>query len=109
VILTELLPGELGILNPQVRALMRARCRPIDPCEPSANIHVLAERLQREHSGSYLYRGQVRHYPAMVPSIYRRAIDPGTEGDPIIAIDSQRFDSLLSSRDFDAGQFQSTL
>ena len=83
VILHQHVPGALGIRNERIAEQLRAGSPP-PPLQPVAeNIHVLLDRLSADDPGSdrYLYRGQTKHYPALLPSIYRRAMIAGTEND----------------------------
>jgi hypothetical protein len=101
VFLRQHVPGELGIRNEKIAEQLRAASPP-PPLQPVAeNIHVLLDRLSAEDPGRdrYLYRGQTRHFPALLPSIYRRAMIAGTENDPIVAIDAARFHATLTERE----------
>ena len=101
VFLHQHVPGELGIRNEKIAEQLRANSPP-PPLQPVAeNIHVLLDRLSAEdpRRDRYLYRGQTRHFPALLPSIYRRAMISGTENDPIVAIDAARFHAQLTERE----------
>jgi hypothetical protein len=101
VLLHQHVPGALGIRNEQVARQLRTMSPP-PPQQPVAeNIDVLLERLSAEdpQHNRYLYRGQTRHYPALIPSIYRGAMIAGTENDPVIAIDAARFHATITERD----------
>jgi hypothetical protein len=99
VLLGKEFPGELGIKNPEIRAFLNEQYPAPIPQACAENIDVLLRRLWIEDNGHYLYRGQTRHFPALVPSIFRRAMIPGTEGDAIIGIDPNQFHGSLSERD----------
>lgn len=99
VLLFQQIPGELGVKNPQIAKLMRDKYPAPQPHNCAEDIHFLLNHLSKEDNGNYLYRGQTRHYPALIPSIYRRAMAIGTEGEPVISIDPSRFHGALSERD----------
>lgn len=48
---------------------------------PASNASELVEYLESEHRQGDLYRGQIRDYPALVPSIYRKLMVDGTQFD----------------------------
>jgi hypothetical protein len=99
VILGQQFPGELGIINPDVASYLRKVSPPPQINAYTENIHLLLAKLKAEDKGQFLYRGQTSLSPALIPSIFRRAIIPGTEGDPVIGIDPVRFDANLTERD----------
>ena len=69
------------------------------PNEEAPDIFELIAFLRETHQPGDLYRGQNRDYPAMIPSFYRSfAIDLSTN-EPIVKIDSKRFDEVYANND----------
>jgi tetratricopeptide (TPR) repeat protein len=59
--------------------------------DPAANIHELVDFLKKEHRPGYLYRGQNKDYPVMVPSMYRPLVIDLGDSSPIARVDPKRF------------------
>jgi hypothetical protein len=66
---------------------------------PAENIFELLDHLRGDHPEAFLYRGQTRHYPALIPSAFRRAMIQGTEDHEVIGISAAAFWAALSDRD----------
>jgi len=81
----------LGAEDPALLARWRATSPPPPAEHWDGDLVSLLSYLEREDDGHFLYRGQVQRYPALVPSVYRRAIVPGAEADPVIAVDARRY------------------
>jgi tetratricopeptide (TPR) repeat protein len=69
-----------------------------DQAHPAESIHELVSALEREDQGKYLYRGQVRHYESLLPSVFRKARSGAMLGPCLHALDGERFHSGLGSR-----------
>jgi len=59
--------------------------------KPFKDIHSLLRFLKDDSPQDYLFRGQTKHYPTLLPSVFRRAMVPGSEGHALIEIDGERF------------------
>lgn len=66
---------------------------------PAQTVHELIDYLRWEHREGDLYRGQVREYPALVPSMFRAGVVPDTAGEKIVAIDEARIYEALSGNE----------
>jgi hypothetical protein len=99
VVLTNKFGGVPDVREPRRAAHMRALMPAPQPHPPARNVQSLVDRLRKEDNGKYLYRGQIRHFPALIPSVYRRAMMAETAADPVIAIDRPGFEASLSRRD----------
>ncbi len=55
------------------------------------SLGALLDFLAREHCPRFLYRGQVRHYPGLIPSGYRGAMPPGAGDKSVIPLDPERY------------------
>jgi hypothetical protein len=64
---------------------------------PAQTVHELVEYLQSEHKRGDLYRGQVREYPALIPSMFRAGIESGTADQEIVEVNVDRIHKALSS------------
>lgn len=62
---------------------------------PAENIHKLLDWLRNEHRSGFLYRGQIRDYPVMVPSFFRPLVLDLADSKPVVAIDSERYAETL--------------
>lgn len=98
VVLNNAFGGVPSIRNPARLAQVRRMAPEPTRHATAENIKVLVHALAREDIGRYLYRGQTKHYPSIIPSVYRQAIVPGCEADPVIAIDVERFEASLTKR-----------
>jgi hypothetical protein len=58
---------------------------------PAPDVDVLLGHLAEDHRDGDLYRGQVKDYPALVTSVYRKAIVPGSAADRVVKIDPDLF------------------
>src|ERR1700704_4210646 len=58
--------------------------------QPAASIEDVIEYLKGDFQSGDLFRGQIRDYPALVPSTYRVGVLHPTEDEPIIALDEDR-------------------
>lgn len=66
-----------------------------DRAHPAESIHELVAALEREDAGKYLYRGQVKHYESMLPSVFRKARSGAILGPHLHALDVKAFHSGL--------------
>jgi hypothetical protein len=66
---------------------------------PAQDIHELLEFLRADEPEKYLFRGQTRHYPTLVPSMFRSLIVPGTENLPVLGVDGEEYAERLEERD----------
>ncbi len=62
---------------------------------PGEDIRVLMRWLKQTHQPEFLYRGQTRDYPVMVPSFYRHLVVDLTDPSPMAKIDPVRLDALM--------------
>lgn len=62
--------------------------------DPADNIGDLVAWLTENHRPDYLYRGQNRDYPVMVPSFYRRIVTDLSDPSPVAEVDSDRLHDL---------------
>lgn len=69
-----------------------------DPAHPAQSIHELVAAIEREDNGKYLYRGQVKHYESMLPSVFRKARKGSMLGPHLHALDANAFHSGLGSQ-----------
>lgn len=85
---------EIDINCSQMNAVMS----PFGKNSPAESIHALLEFLQSEHQPGDLYRGQVREYPALIPSMFRAGIISGTADQKVVSVDSERIYQTHSSK-----------
>jgi hypothetical protein len=68
------------------------------PDDPACDIHTLVAHLASERQDGDLYRGQTRHYPALIPSQWRAGIVQETAADPLVRIDSAKLADAQAAR-----------
>ncbi|TXC71322.1 FRG domain-containing protein [Sphingomonas ginsenosidivorax] len=61
---------------------------------PAENIGALTAWLKKEHRSDFLYRGQTKDYPVMVPSVYRHLVPDMSDPSPMAKVDPDRLDGL---------------
>jgi len=65
---------------------------------PASSIHELIEYLRSDEPERHLFRGQIRHWPTLVPSIFRRALADPIETGRILRINRDAFHRSLDER-----------
>ncbi|MCU1232441.1 MAG: repeat containing protein [Candidatus Solibacter sp.] len=56
----------------------------------------LLDWLAREHRPGFMYRGQVKHYPGLLPSGFRGAMAPGAGDRAVIALEPERYRAAMT-------------
>lgn len=65
---------------------------------PAQTIHDLLDYLRSEHRPGDQYRGQVREYSALIPSMFRAGIVPETADRKMVSVDSALIDKAISAK-----------
>jgi hypothetical protein len=76
-----------------------AESRRFSTTSPAASLAELLDILAAEHRPGFLYRGQVRHYPGLIPSGYRAAMPPGAGGNAVIRLEPDLYREAMSDLD----------
>src|SRR5262245_4025608 len=65
---------------------------------PADTIHELLAALEEDDDHKYLYRGQVKHYESILPSVFRKALRGAMLGPHLHALDVNAFHAGLGSQ-----------